>query len=240
MRLEGLLKTSPTTQFWDDSVFGYADLSASGLSMATFFEINDKNLARLGRTQLGHPLVTAASFARFIHVHPKTSTRTVITASDLAHVPYVPPRSSSSSTAVTTESCSARRRRRRYIHQRTCEGSPESPVDFPVVYVLAYAPMTRGRDNDVNYTTRDLDRFAEEAARNDDNQNPASSQAEVMILLVKSDINYVVSMPTFNPLNKTGCNRIVIADRYTEVARASIFAILDKAEYDLPSPPSGE
>ncbi|KAK2053102.1 hypothetical protein LY76DRAFT_609383 [Colletotrichum caudatum] len=77
-------------------------------------------------------------------------------------------------------------------------------------------------------------------------QNPASSQAEVVIRLAKCDINYGVSMPTSKLLNKAGCDGIVVADRYTDAAAqvnaqpaVSTFAILGKAEYDLPAP-SGE
>ncbi|KAK1590425.1 uncharacterized protein LY79DRAFT_669886 [Colletotrichum navitas] len=141
-------------------------------------------------------------------------------------------------------------------------------VEAPDVDVLAYPATARGKDDYVNYTARDLDRFADEAARRYAQAgllpgNPASSQAEVVAVLANSGVNYVVSMLALsrmgfamlylstrlsqeayvNLLHKTGCNRIVIADRYSDMAArinalsaVSTYAILDKAEYDLPAP----
>ncbi|GKT65614.1 NRPS-like enzyme [Colletotrichum tofieldiae] len=140
--------------------------------------------------------------------------------------------------------------------------------EAPDVDVLAYPATARGRDDYVNYTAKDLDRFADEAARQYAQagllpEAPASSQAEVVALLANSDINYVVSMFALsrmgfavlylstrlspeayvNLLKKTDCNKIVIADRYSDTAAQinaqspiSTFNILDKTEYDLPTP----
>ncbi|KAF6835139.1 Iterative polyketide synthase CazM 2 [Colletotrichum musicola] len=115
--------------------------------------------------------------------------------------------------------------------------------EAPDVDVLAYPASARGRDDYVNYTAKDLDRFADEAARKYAQagllpENPGSSQAEVVALLANSDINYVVAMFALsrmgfavlylstrlspeayvNLLKKTNCNRIVISDRYAPVA----------------------
>ncbi|OLN97928.1 Iterative polyketide synthase CazM 2 [Colletotrichum chlorophyti] len=143
--------------------------------------------------------------------------------------------------------------------------------EAPDVDVLAYPATARGKDDYVNYTAKDLDRFADEAARKYAQagllpENPAASQAEVVALLANSDLNYVVSMFALsrmgfavlylstrlspeayaNLLKKTNCNRIVISDRYSDMASQineqspiSTFSILDKADYDLPNP-SGE
>ncbi|KAK1856583.1 male sterility protein [Colletotrichum chrysophilum] len=143
--------------------------------------------------------------------------------------------------------------------------------EAPDVDVLAYPATARGRDDYVNYTAKDLDRFADEAARKYAQagllpENPNSAQAEVIALLANSDINYVVTMFALsrmgfavlylstrlspeayvNLLKKTNCNRIVISDRYSSIASEiseqypiSSFSILDRVDYDLPTP-SGE
>ncbi|TID06887.1 Non-canonical non-ribosomal peptide synthetase FUB8 [Colletotrichum higginsianum] len=115
--------------------------------------------------------------------------------------------------------------------------------EAPDVDVLAYPATARGRDDYVNYTAKDLDRFADEAARKYAQagllpENPSSSQAEVVALLANSDLNYVVSMFALsrmgfavlylstrlspeayvNLLKKTDCHRIVVADRYGDAA----------------------
>ncbi|TDZ41551.1 Adenylate-forming reductase Nps10 [Colletotrichum trifolii] len=145
--------------------------------------------------------------------------------------------------------------------------------DAPDVDVLAYPASPRGRDDYVNYTARDLDRFADEAARQYARagllpENPSSSQAEVVALLANSDLSYVVSMFALsrmgfavlylstrlspeayvNLLDKTDCSRIVVADRYSNVAAQindlspspiTTLGILEQARWDLPAP-SGE
>ncbi|KAL2882794.1 hypothetical protein SGCOL_002006 [Colletotrichum sp. CLE4] len=140
--------------------------------------------------------------------------------------------------------------------------------EAPDVDVLAYPATARGRDDYVNYTAKDLDRFADEAARKYAQagllpENPSSNQAEVVALLANSDINYVVSMFALsrmgfavlylstrlspeaysNLLEKTNCSRIVISERYSDMAAQinaespiTTFSILDKADYDLPTP----
>ncbi|GKT93887.1 NRPS-like enzyme [Colletotrichum tofieldiae] len=133
--------------------------------------------------------------------------------------------------------------------------------EAPDVDVLAYPATARGRDDYVNYTAKDLDRFADEAARQYAQagllpEAPASSQAEVVALLANSDINYVVSMFALsrmgfavlylstrlspeayvNLLKKTDCNKIRHGCADQRAVPISTFNILDKTEYDLPTP----
>ncbi|RDW71704.1 hypothetical protein BP5796_07738 [Coleophoma crateriformis] len=136
----------------------------------------------------------------------------------------------------------------------------------PNVSLLAYPGSSKGTDDYVHHTARDLDRFADEAARKYMSMGiPAkeNGNTEVLAILAPTSLDYVTSIFALSRLgytllllsnrlpneallsliSKTNCHRIVCSANFNQTIAALQekseilpYTILDRSSYDLPVP----